>query len=115
MTAKKDNEKAYFYFVPILSDHTLCKTGPGSLIGVWVADKLGRRWTHAGILLADAICFFILIWIVHDPSLSPLATVLCMIVKFNISATFTVAYVQVIQQSLDLGFLDFAHSLDLEH
>jgi len=71
--------------------------GPGSLIGVWVADKLGRRWTHAGILLADAVCFFILIWIVHDPSLSPLATVLCMIVKFNISATFTVAYVQAME------------------
>ena len=64
-------------------------------MGVYVADKLGRRWTHAGILLADAVCFFILIWIVHDPSLTSLATVLCMIVKFNISATFTVAYVQV--------------------
>ena len=65
------------------------------LFGSAVADLFGRRWTHAGILLINAICFFILIWIVSYPFLTPLVTVLCMIVKFNISATFTVAYVQV--------------------
>lgn len=71
--------------------------GPGSLVGVYVADKLGRRWTHAAILAINAICFFVLIWVVQDPSLTPLVTVLCMIVKFMISATFTVAYVQAME------------------
>ena len=71
--------------------------GPGSLLGVVIADKLGRRWSHAMILLLNGICFFILIWVVHDQSLTPLVTVLCMIIKFNISATFTVAYVQAME------------------
>jgi len=71
--------------------------GPGSLVGVYAADKLGRRWTHSAILAINAICFFILIWIVQEPSLVTLVTVLCMIVKFMISATFTVAYVQAME------------------
>jgi len=71
--------------------------GPGSLVGVAAADWLGRRWTHAGILFINAVCFFILTWIVQDPTLVPLVTVLCMVVKFNISATFTVAYVQAME------------------
>ena len=73
--------------------------GPGSAMGFVLANKFGRRWTHAGILLLSAALFFISMWVVYDPSLSPVVTFLCMFIKFNISATFAVAYFQVKSQS----------------
>ena len=69
--------------------------GPGSAMGFFLANKFGRRWTHAGILLLSALLFFISMWVVYDPNLSPVVTFLCMFIKFNISATFAVAYFQV--------------------
>ena len=69
--------------------------GPGSAMGFLLANKLGRRWTHAGLLLLNAALFFVLMWVVYYPDLAPLVTFVCMFIKFNISATFAVAYFQV--------------------
>lgn len=69
--------------------------GPGCALGVIMADKIGRRWTHSGLLTLNAILFFIIMWTVYNPSLNPLIIFLCMFIKMNISATFVVAYIQV--------------------
>jgi hypothetical protein len=46
-------------------------------------------------LAISAVLFFVIMWLVYDPSLSPVITVCCMIIKMNISATFVVSYIQV--------------------
>ncbi len=69
----------------------------GCIIGVWLADRIGRRWTHFSLLAISALLFFVIMWLVYDPSLSPVITVCCMIIKMNISATFVVSYIQVLE------------------
>ena len=70
--------------------------GPGSALGFVLANKFGRRWTHAGLLLLNTLLFFATMWVVYYyPSLTVVVTVFCMLIKFNISATFAVAYFQV--------------------
>ena len=69
--------------------------GPGCALGVILADKLGRRWTHTFLLLCNAILFFVLTWVVYNPNLRWLVIFLCMWIKLNISGTFVIAYVQV--------------------
>lgn len=68
--------------------------GPGCVMGVYLADKVGRRWTHFTMLMINAVLFFILMWVVYTPSLRGLTIFLCMWIKLNISGTFVVAYVQ---------------------
>ena len=75
--------------------------GPGNMLGFLLANKIGRRWTHSGLLGLNTLVFGVLIGLAQyqrDPATpwaSPVISVLCMIVKMNISATFVVAYIQV--------------------
>ena len=76
--------------------------GPGNLMGMLLANKIGRRWTHSGLLGLNTAILAVLIGVVqyqYDPDnsywASPLISFLCMVVKLNISATFVVAYIQV--------------------
>ena len=67
-----------------------------------LANKIGRRWTHSGLLGLNTLVFAILIGLAQyqrDPATpwaAPVISFLCMLVKMNISATFVVAYIQVI-------------------
>ena len=47
------------------------------------------------MIAVNAVLFFVIMWIVYNPNLAALVTVLCMIIKFNISATFVLSYMQV--------------------
>lgn len=71
--------------------------GPGCVGGVILGDRFGRRWTHFGLLFTNAILFFVLMWVVYIPSLSPLVIFLCMWIKMNISGSFVVSYVQAME------------------
>ena len=76
--------------------------GPGNMLGFLLANKIGRRWTHSGLLGLNTLVFAILIGLAQyqrDPTTpwaAPVISFLCMLVKMNISATFVVAYIQVI-------------------
>ena len=76
--------------------------GPGNMLGFLLANKIGRRWTHSGLLGLNTLVFAILIGLAQyqrDPATpwaAPVISFLCMLVKMNISATFVVAYIQVI-------------------
>ena len=76
--------------------------GPGNMMGMILANKLGRRWTHTGLLGLNTLILGILMGVVMyqtDPEnmywSTPTISFLCMWVKMNISATFVVAYIQV--------------------
>ena len=73
--------------------------GPGNLMGVILANKLGRRWTHSGLLGVNTAVLAILMGLVQyqgtEAWAGPVISFLCMLVKMNISATFVVAYIQV--------------------
>ena len=73
--------------------------GPGNLMGVVLANKLGRRWTHSGLLAVNTLVLALLMGLVlyqgTETWAGPLISFLCMLVKMNISATFVVAYIQV--------------------
>ena len=73
--------------------------GPGNLLALVMADKLGRRWTHSGLLGLNALLFGTVMGLVQFQYTttwgSPLIAFLCMWLKLNISATFVVAYIQV--------------------
>ena len=71
--------------------------GPGCALGVILADKLGRRWTHTALLFINACLFFTLMWVVYEPDLKGLVIFLCMWIKMNISGTFVLAYVQAME------------------
>ena len=71
--------------------------GPGCAVGVILADKIGRRWTHTILLAINSALFFILMWVVYNPALKNLVIALCMIIKLSISGTFVVAYVQAME------------------
>lgn len=61
---------------------------PGSMVGVLLADKFGRRWTHVTLLMMNAIMFFIIMWLVQYPDLYIAVTFFCMWIKFNISGNY---------------------------
>ena len=65
------------------------------MAGVWLADRIGRRWTHFALLALSSVLFFIIMWLVYDPALSPAVTTCCMIIKTCVSATLVVSYIQV--------------------
>ena len=69
--------------------------GPGCVLGVYLSDKIGRRWTHFAMLGTNAILFFVLMFTAYNPNLKSLVIFLCMWIKLNISGTFVVSYVQV--------------------
>ena len=73
--------------------------GPGNFMGVMLANKLGRRWTHSGLLAFNTLVLALLMGLVlyqgTEAWAGPLISFLCMLVKMNISATFVVAYIQV--------------------
>jgi len=74
--------------------------GPGNFWGVFLANKMGRRWCHSTLLLINAILFAAIMPLAHysqDASVSMAITVMCMIIKFNIAATFIVAYIQALE------------------
>ena len=73
--------------------------GPGNLMGTLLANKIGRRWTHTGLLTLNTLMLGILMGLVTyqatEAWATPVISFLCMWVKMNISATFVVAYIQV--------------------
>jgi len=78
--------------------------GPGNFWGVFLANKLGRRWTHSTLLLLNAILFASIMPLteINEQSESygaaaTAVTVLCMVIKFNIAGTFLVAYIQALE------------------
>lgn len=74
--------------------------GPGNMIGVVLANKIGRRWTHCSLLLLNAILFAAIMPVVSYPQASwasPMLSFLCMWIKMNIAATFIVAYIQAME------------------
>ena len=82
--------------------------GPGNVLGVLMADKLGRRWTHFSLLALSSALFLAIIPVVKMSGqedrwwAEPVTAFFCMFIKFNISASFVVAYVQV-----KFGFICF--------
>merc|ERR1719195_903064 len=68
--------------------------GPGNLMGMLLSEKIGRRWTHSGLLGINTL-------------------ILCIRVKMNISATFVVAYIQAMEifptcvRQSGIGFCSF--------
>jgi OCT family organic cation transporter-like MFS transporter 4/5 len=82
--------------------------GPGNVLGVVMANKLGRRWTHFSLLFLNALLFLSIVPLVKLPQVdeqmtpintfvSPLTSFFCMWIKLNISATFIVAYIQAME------------------
>lgn len=75
--------------------------GPGNVLGTVLANKIGRRWTHSGLLFINGMFFLTVMLIVPYQStyswVPPMVQVLCMILKMNISATFVVAYIQAME------------------
>ena len=73
--------------------------GPGNFLGTVLANKIGRRWTHTGLLTINTLMLGILMGLVPyqgtEAWATPVISFLCMWVKMNISATFVVAYIQV--------------------
>ena len=69
--------------------------GPGCVLGVYLSDKIGRRWTHFAMLATNAVLFFVLMFTAYEADLKNLVIFLCMWIKLNISGTFVVSYVQV--------------------
>ena len=73
--------------------------GPGYLLGFVLSDKIGRRWTHSGLLLLNTVLFgTVMVLVNYQTSTAwapPLISALCMWLKMNISGTFVVAYIQV--------------------
>ena len=73
--------------------------GPGNLLGMVLAEKVGRRWTHSGLLFINAVFFAIVMGLTQYQYTtwwgSGVIAFLCMWLKMNISATFVVAYIQV--------------------
>ena len=76
--------------------------GPGNLMGTLLANKIGRRWTHTGLLTLNTLMLGILMGLVTyqatEAWATPVISFLCMWVKMNISATFVVAYIQVLDR-----------------
>jgi len=94
--------------------------GPGNMMGMILANKLGRRWTHTGLLGLNTLILGILMGVVMyqtDPEnmywSTPTISFLCMWVKMNISATFVVAYIQAMEifptcvRQSGIGFCSF--------
>ena len=73
--------------------------GPGCVLGVYLSDKIGRRWSHFSMLGTNAVLFFVLMFTAYNPNLKSLVIFLCMWIKLNISGTFVVSYVQVSNMS----------------
>jgi len=74
--------------------------GPGTMIGIFLANTIGRRWTHCTLLFMNAILFSSvtpLVYMTKQEWVPPVISFLCMFIKMNIAATFTVAYVQAME------------------
>merc|ERR1719215_2229303 len=74
--------------------------GPGNFWGFYLAKKLGRRWCHSTLLLINALLFAAIMPLSHyaeDRGVGIAISVLCMLIKFNIAATFLVAYIQALE------------------
>ena len=75
--------------------------GPGNMLGTLLANKIGRRWTHSGLLFFNSALFATVMGLVQFQYTttwgSAVISFLCMWLKMNISATFVVAYIQVQQ------------------
>jgi len=75
--------------------------GPGNLLGMVLAEKVGRRWTHSGLLFINAVFFAIVMGLTQYQYTtwwgSGVIAFLCMWLKMNISATFVVAYIQAME------------------
>jgi OCT family organic cation transporter-like MFS transporter 4/5 len=73
--------------------------GPGNVLGTVLANKIGRRWTHSGLLFINSLLFMtVMLLVPYQTSTTwapTMVQVLCMVLKMNISATFVVAYIQV--------------------
>ena len=78
--------------------------GPGCVLGVYLSDKIGRRWSHFSMLGTNAVLFFVLMFTAYNPNLKSLVIFLCMWIKLNISGTFVVSYVQVSSRVVPLIF-----------
>ena len=83
--------------------------GPGNMMGMILANKIGRRWTHTGLLGINTVILGVLMGVVMyqtDPDnmywSGPVISFLCMWVKMNISATFVVAYIQVCVNNINI-------------
>jgi len=95
--------------------------GPGNIIGIVLANKIGRRWTHCSLLFLNAILFAALMPIAPykdiEPWANPLISFLCMWIKMNIAATFIVAYVQAMEifptciRQSGVGFCSFVSQI----
>jgi len=75
--------------------------GPGNMLGTLLANKVGRRWTHSGLLFFNSILFAAVMGMVQFQYTttwgSAVISFLCMWLKMNISATFVVAYIQAME------------------
>jgi len=75
--------------------------GPGNMLGTLLANKIGRRWTHSGLLFFNSALFATVMGLVQFQYTttwgSAVISFLCMWLKMNISATFVVAYIQAME------------------
>eukprot|EP00092_Neocalanus_flemingeri_P014336 GFUD01015463.1.p1 GENE.GFUD01015463.1~~GFUD01015463.1.p1 ORF type:complete len:584 (+),score=109.85 GFUD01015463.1:144-1895(+) len=75
--------------------------GPGNMLGTLLANKVGRRWTHSGLLFFNSVLFAAVMGLVQYQYTttwgSAVISFLCMWLKMNISATFVVAYIQAME------------------
>lgn len=75
--------------------------GPGNMLGTLLANKVGRRWTHSGLLFFNSVLFAAVMCLVQFQYTttwgSAVIAFLCMWLKMNISATFVVAYIQAME------------------
>jgi len=72
---------------------------PGKLFGPILAIAVGRRWSHSGLHVFNTVLLFIVMLLV-PPGYSPpkiSVRVLCMIVKTNIAASMSIAYIQAVE------------------
>jgi len=95
--------------------------GPGNLLGTLLANKIGRRWTHTGLLSLNTLMLGVLMGLVSyqgtEAWATPVISFLCMWVKMNISATFVVAYIQAMEvfptcvRQSGIGFCTFVSQM----
>ncbi len=76
-------------------------------------EKAGRRLSHSGLLLFNFACLSFNAAFARDPNFSTAVRLVCVLAKFNCTASFVVMYVQAIEvfptslRNTGMGFTTF--------
>lgn len=71
--------------------------GPACFIAVYLAEWMGRRWSHTLLLTLNTLCLLANTMIANRPELYITVTMFCLLAKFICTATFVIVYVQCIE------------------